>query len=49
MFFPAIANAALTKMRLMPKAGSIGNKTVELMLCGMTLVLALPMSIALFE
>lgn len=46
--FPAIGNLLLTKMRLMPKSSNAA-KVIELILCGMSLTFALPMSIALFE
>ena len=48
LFFPAIANAILEKMRLWPKNLAAG-KVIELALCICSLTFALPMSIALFE
>ena len=48
LFFPAVANSLLHKLRIMPK-GNVQAKFVELMLVSISLSLALPMSIALFE
>ena len=48
LFFPAIGNAILEKLRLWPKNLAAG-KAIELTLCICSLTFALPMSIALFE
>lgn len=48
LFFPAFANALLTKMRLWPR-NMILSKFFELSLCAISLTFALPMSIALFD
>ena len=48
LFFPALGNAILEKMRLWPK-GVVPGKLLELGLCICSLTFALPMSIALFE
>ena len=48
LFFPALGNAVLEKMRLWPKNQAAG-KCIELALCICSLTFALPMSIALFE
>ena len=47
LFFPAVANLALVKMRLWPK-NVVAGKLVETALCCFSLSVALPMSIALF-
>ena len=48
LFFPAIGNFMLEKLRLWPKNLAAG-KFLELTLCICSLTFALPMSIALFE
>jgi len=48
LFFPAVGNFLLEKMRLWPKNIAAG-KAIELGLCICSLTFALPMSIALFE
>ena len=48
LFFPAIGNFVLEKLRLWPKNVAAG-KCIELGLCICSLTFALPMSIALFE
>jgi hypothetical protein len=48
LFFPAVGNFVLEKMRLWPKNVAAG-KFIELGLCICSLTFALPMSIALFE
>lgn len=48
LFFPACANFALEKARLMPKNAN-ARKILELTLCICSLSFALPMSIALFK
>jgi len=48
MFFPALANFALERMKLWPRNNTLA-KLLELTLCGISLTLALPMSIALFN
>ena len=49
LVFPAIGNALLAQIRLLPKTGTTAAKLVELSLCICSLTFALPMSIALFE
>lgn len=48
LFFPAVGNYMLVKMRLMPKS-TTAQKLIELTLCILSLTVALPMSVALFE
>ena len=48
LFFPAIGNFILEKMRLLPK-NQTALKGIELTLCICSLTFALPMSIALFQ
>ncbi len=48
LFFPALANFVLEKLRLWPRR-PIPSKMLELILCTMSLTLALPMSVALFQ
>mmetsp|Transcript_4820 Transcript_4820/g.8272 ORF Transcript_4820/g.8272 Transcript_4820/m.8272 type:complete len:94 (-) Transcript_4820:286-567(-) len=47
LFFPAVCNFILEKLRLQPKR-AIPSKLVELLLVSISLTFALPMSIALF-
>lgn len=48
LFFPAIGNFVLEKLRIWPR-NMIAAKSLELILCISSLTFALPMSIALFE
>jgi hypothetical protein len=48
LFFPAVANFLLEKVGLLPKR-NIPSKLLELVLVSLSLSMALPMSIALFE
>jgi hypothetical protein len=47
LFFPAVMNYGLERMRLWPK-NNVASKLLELVLCTGSLTVALPMSIALF-
>jgi len=47
LFFPALANFVLERMKLWPK-GLLASKFLELTLCMISLTVALPMSVALF-
>lgn len=48
LFFPAIMNYALVKVRLWPR-NIVAGKLLETALCCTSLAVALPMSIALFQ
>ena len=48
LFFPALANFGLEKLRMMPRNNN-ARKGIELILCICSLTFALPMSIALFK
>ena len=48
LFFPALMNFGLEKLRLWPKH-NVASKLLELALCTASLTFALPMSIALFQ
>lgn len=47
LFFPAIMNYALVKVKLWPR-NIVAGKLLETVLCCTSLAVALPMSIALF-
>lgn len=49
LFFPALAQLALTKMRLWPTRRIYVAKLLELSLCAISLTVALPMSVAMFK
>jgi hypothetical protein len=48
LFFPALANMLLEKLRLWPRR-PITAKFLELALCTISLTFALPMSVAMFQ
>lgn len=48
LFFPALANIALLKMRMWPRNTNLAKLT-ELTLCVLSLTMALPASIAMFK
>ena len=48
MFVPTILNFCMTKLRLMPKHQILRN-TLELSFCTLSLLVGLPLSVALFK